>query len=366
MTFAVGDRLLVDEEVCDVVGSISYRNIYDNSMWMEYRLISQQTRREKWLSYDEEFKEYSVSEMTGAASTDGYHEVDRGRQEVMGAWGDVDVEIGDKADFVEFEDPTEEKIISWETWDDGREISTGYYLDEDEVKKIGQSDGRYGGGNSYGGNRYRGGGKGNDLIKILVSIMVVALWMFIMIATTASQSTTTISKYLRKTPAYTYVTSITGSQNEKADVYKTVGDIDWAAKNIIDAIEGNTVDVQQNTEDGDGTVAILTKKEYCLIYTSEDGDTLVQISTRKYAYYNDDDPYRSDTGTRRYYRRYYYSRGYYSDTSDYSTGSSPYSGYTGDTLGSSSSDTYSSYSDSVRQSSINSRTSSGGGTSSGK
>ena len=47
MNFAVGDRLLVDGEVCDVVGSISYRNIYDNSMWMEYRLISQKTGREK-------------------------------------------------------------------------------------------------------------------------------------------------------------------------------------------------------------------------------------------------------------------------------------------------------------------------------
>lgn len=69
MNFAVGDRLLVDGEVCDVVGSISYRNIYDNSMWMEYRLISQKTGREKWLSYDEEFREYSVLEVTNSAST---------------------------------------------------------------------------------------------------------------------------------------------------------------------------------------------------------------------------------------------------------------------------------------------------------
>lgn len=372
MNFAVGDRLLVDGEVCDVVGSISYRNIYDNSMWMEYRLISQQTRREKWLSYDEEFKEYSISEMTGNVSTEGFHEVDRGCQEVMGAWGDVDVEIGDKADFVEFEDVTEEKIISWETWDDGREVSTGYYLDEDEVQKIGQSDGQYGGGYQYGGgSRSRAGGSRDDRQKtILLSVIFfVILPVFSIITSLISETanrTPTISKYLKNSPSYTYVTSITGSQNEKADVYQTVGSIDWAAKNIIDAIEGNTVDVQQNTEEGDGTVGILTKKEYCLIYTSEDGDTLVQISTRKYAYYNDDDPYCSDTGTRRYYRSYYYSRGYSSDASDYSRGSSPYSGYTGDTVGSSGTDTYSSYSDSVRQASVNSRTSSGGGTSSGK
>lgn len=371
MNFAVGDRLLVDGEVCDVVGSISYRNINDNSMWMEYRLISQQTRREKWLSYDEEFKEYSISEMTLSGSTQGFHEVDRGRQEVMGAWGDVDVEIGDKADFVEFEDVTEEKIISWETWDDGTEFSAGYYLDEDEVQKIGQSDGQYGGGYQYiGGNRSRAGRNTADQKKAIVLSVIFFIFMpvFSIIISVISETvnrTPTISKYLKNTASYTYVTSITGSQNEKADVYQTIGDIDWAVRDIINAIEGNTVDVQQNTEEGDGTVGILTKKEYCLIYTSEDGDTLVQISTRKYAYYNDDDPYRSDTRTRQYYRSYYYSRGYYSDASDYSTGSSPYSGYTGDTVGSST-DTYNSYSNSVRQSSVDARTSSGGGTSSGK
>lgn len=371
MNFAVGDRLLVDGEVCDVIGSISYRNIYDNSMWMEYRLISQRTGREKWLSYDEEFKEYSVSETTGSASTADFHEVDRGREEVMGAWGDVDVEIGDAADFVEFEDVTEEKIISWETWDDGLEVSTGYYLDENEVEKIGQSDDRYGGGNPYGGNRSTGARKTVGQGKMIALILVIFfgmpfLSMLLSIISVQSQEKAAISKYLKESPAYTYVTSITGSQNEKADVYQTIGDIDWTAKDIIDTIDGNTVDVQQNTEDGDGAVAILTSTEYCLVYTSEDGDTLVQISTRKYAYYNDDAPYRSDTRTRRYYSGFYYSRGYNSDASSYGTGSSPYDGYTGDAVGSSDFDTYNSYSNSVRQSSVDSRYSSGGGTSSGK
>ena len=280
MNFAVGDRLLVDGEVCDVVGSISYRNIYDNSMWMEYRLISQKTGREKWLSYDEEFREYSVLEVTNSASTAGFHEVDRGQEEVMGAWGDVDVEIGDKADFVEFEDVTEEKIISWETWDDGLEVSTGYYLDENEVEKIGQSDGRYGGGgsygggNPYGGNRGTGGRKAVGNGKMIILLLVIFFGAPILSIVTSvisakSQETIAISKYLKESPAYTYVTSITGSQNEKADVYQTIGDIDWTAKDIIETIDGNTVDVQQNTEEGDGSVAILTSKEYCLIYTSE-------------------------------------------------------------------------------------------------
>ena len=143
-------------------------------------------------------------------------------------------------------------------------------------------------------------------------------------------------------------------------------DVDSAAKDIIDAINGKTEDVQQNTEDGDNSVAILTKKEYCLIYTSEDGETLVQISTRKYAYYNDDDPYRSRTGTRRYYRRYYYSRGYSSDYGSWGSTNSPYDSYSGGTINSNPNDTYNSYAGSVRQSSTTSRSSSGGGTSYGK
>lgn len=372
MNFAVGDRLLVDGEVCDVVGSISYRNRYDNSMWMEYRLISQKTGREKWLSYDEEYREYSVSEVTSSGSTAGFHEVDRGREEVMGAWGDVDVEIGDAADFVEFEDDTEEKIISFETWDDGLEVSTGYYLDENEVSKIGQSDGGYDGGNRYSGGsgnqvRRQAGRQGKGMLIFMIAVFVLPI-LYVIVSTIVgiSKGRITIARYLKESSVYNYVTSITGSQDEKADVYETIGDIDWTARDIIEAINGNTVDVQQDTEEGEGSVAILTDKEYCLIYTSEDGNTLVQISTRKYAYYNDDDPYRSDTRTRRYYRGYYYARGYAADASNYSTGSSPYAGYTGDVVGSSSSDTYNSYSNSVRQSSVASRTSSGGGTSSGK
>lgn len=366
MDYAVGDILRVDGEVYEVIGKISYRNIDDNCMWTEYRLFSKNTQREKWLSYDEAYYEYSISETVGNVSTDGYHEVDRGTEEVVGAWGNVDVESGDRAAFVEFEDDTEEKIISWEIWDDGKEVSTGYYLDPEEIQKIGEG----GGGSSQYSRTNGSGGRVFSKIEKLIIWTITGIFMifcFVGVSQNFSTGVKSISKYLKENDSFTYVTSITGEKGEKADVYSTVGDIDWAAKNIINAIEGNTEDVQQNTEDGDESVAILTSKEYCLIYTSEDGETLVQVSTRKYAYYNDDEPYRSNRYTRHYYRSFYYSRGYYSDMSDYSSGASPYSNYTaGDTIDSNYNDTYSSYSDSVRQSSVNARNSSGGGTSSGK
>ena len=60
-----------------------------------------------------------------------YHKVDEGREIVRQYSGNVDVDLGEAALFSEYEDPTEERIISVETWSDGTEWSTGHYLDED-------------------------------------------------------------------------------------------------------------------------------------------------------------------------------------------------------------------------------------------
>ena len=294
----------------------------------------------------------------------------------------MDVEIGDTANFIEYEDVTEEKIISHEIWDDGFEVSTGYYLDEHEVVKMSGGQGVSAGGyNSYQSNAgYQstgfasGGTMSNNassesiqkIVKLLVTLIPILVVFSAIKGAFGGIGTPSISKYLDKTATYIYQTSITGTEGEKADVYMTYHDVDSASKDIIAAIDGKTEDVQQNTEDGDDSVAILTKKEYCLIYTSEEGETLVQISTRKYAYYNDADPYHSRTGTRRYYRRYYYSRGYSSDYASWGSTNSPYDSYSGSTLNNNPYDAYSTYAGSVRQSSTTSRTSSGGGTSSGK
>ena len=112
----------------------------------------------------------------------------------------------------------------------------------------------------------------------------------------------------------------------------------------------------------------MTDDEYCLVYEdSEDGGTLVQICTRLYAYSSSNEPYHSRRSTGRYFRRYYYTKGYSSDKGSYSTDhTSSYGSYSDTTVSTNSNDTYSNYSNSVRQASIASRSSSGGGTSSGK
>ena len=143
-------------------------------------------------------------------------------------------------------------------------------------------------------------------------------------------------------------------------------DVETAAKDIIYAVEGETQYVQQDDSEENGAVAILTDKEYCIVYPAEDEGVLVQVSDRKYAYTTDDDLYRGTRSARHYYRRFYHSTGYTSDSYTYRNTSSPYSSYSDGDISYSSDNSYSSYSDSVRQSSISARQSSGGGLSGGK
>ena len=57
---------------------------------------------------------------------------------VVSVMGNVDVVVGDEVSFEEYEDRTEEKIISVEHWDDGTEYSSGYYLDSWEFGREGE------------------------------------------------------------------------------------------------------------------------------------------------------------------------------------------------------------------------------------
>ena len=363
MEFEVGEILIVDGDAYHIIGKIAYRNEFDNCIWQEYRLLSEEAGMDRWLSIDNHYREYSISKAASSVTRSGYHEVDRGREVVVGIWGKVDVEIGDQADFVEYEDRTEEKIISVETWDDGEEISTGYYLDADEISlKYGNRP-----GSSYPSASH--GNKANKFVKAFVVLFFTMVFAMPFLSGVLSgiSNRNAIRNYLKESSGYSYVTSITGKDKQKAQVYKSeYYDLDTAAKGIISIIEGNTEDVQQNTEDGDNSIAILTSNEYCLVYEDEKGDVYVQISSRKFAYTTDSEPYNARSGTRIYYRRYYYSRGYYGDSSRYKRFSSPYSSYSDGTIQSNDSDIYSSYSSSVRQESIISRSSSGGGLSSGK
>ena len=369
MEFSVGEKINVEGTNYTVVGKIRYRNNVDNCQWIEYCLKGIQVNIERWLSYDETYFEYSITDLSANKNVNGYHIVDQGEEEVIGVWGKVDVEVGDKARFIEYEDSTEEKIISVEKWDDGQEITSSYYLDAEEVQRATSvnSTASHVASNNYSSyNNTIRKKSGSKIPLIIVGAWIVFCVLSPVLFSGSSSASSSIEEVLNDDSQFTYETSITGNQSEKAKVYRSSTDLDNSVKIILEGIEGETESVQQNTEDGDNSVAILTGNEYCLVYESEDNAVLVQVSSRKYAYTTDERPYHSRIHTHRYFRRFYYTRGYRNDTSNYGDSTTPYSTFNDTTITSNSVDQYNTYSSSIRQSSVNSRTSSGGGLSSGK
>lgn len=365
MVFSVGDVLSIEDKEYRVVGKITYRNSEDNCYWDEYRMVAVVGGKEAWLSIDETYNEYSISWMCYKPDLTGYHVVDRGREIVMSRMGNVDVDSGEVAYFTEYEDSTEEKIISEEVWSDGAEYSYGHYVDVTDVL-FERSEPNKVSNNSSGYTS-----KGAKVILLVVPIVMFALiFLTVLMPVLGSLFLNgSVEKYLEDSDEYVYQTSVTGNEQEKADVYMaaTMSSVDSVAKDILKGINGKSSSVQQNTEDNDNSVAILTDDEYCLVYMSDDNETvLVQVSGRKYAYTSDRDLYRGTRHSRRYYRRFYRTLGYNSDSSRYSSSASSYSTYNDTDISYNSSNSYNSYSSSVRQSSIGTRKSSGGGISSGK
>lgn len=362
MIYGVGTLLNINGLQGKVIGYIEYQNPGDGGKsWVEYRLKTNQG--ECWLSMDDFYKEYSISwpanDVRGQIGPE-WHKVDEGTQVVRSFGGDVDVDPGERASFVEYEDATEDHTLSVEMWSDGVEYSRGEYVERSQIIETG----------------YEKPKPQNKPAGIIFLVMFVMMFCLPMCSTTCSTlcsgaSGSAMSKYIDKSPYYTYKTSITGNEKQEAKVYEYYmknATTDTVAKDIIDAIEGNTECVTQKDDTENEDIAIMTKKEYCLIYhpESEEDVVYVQISSRKYNYTSDNAPYRSSIASTTWYRSHYYSAGYHRDSSSYKSTPSAYTMYQGSTVHNIGNGYFDSYSNSVKQSSINSRKSSSGGISSGK
>lgn len=370
--FNVGDTIKADGSDYIVEGLIVFINESDNLKWTEYKIRQLSSRKVKWLSIDNDYEEYAIYTQAGSKKgfseseilSKGFKEADFGKANVISFSGNVDVEKGDWVKYREFEDISEENIISIEEWEDETEYSTGYYLDENEIIKVasGNNNASYGNINNFNNK------ESNGVFKRFLAFMLI-LMLFPVVGFLVPKifiNKDKIADYLSSSGLFTYTTSITSdlNNNEKADVYSTALSVEEAAKSVIDCVNGDVEDIQENAEDG--TVGIMTKYEYCLVYTDTENQTLAQISQRSYVYSSTNNPYRSTNTTARYFRRHYYTIGYSSDSSRYKKYTSGYDNYDDGYIDTDSNNKYKTYSNSVRQSSVNSRTSSGGGTSSGK
>ena len=361
MDYQVGTLLNINGMDAKVIGFIRYENQQDTGKeWTEYRL--QTKKGECWLSCDDYYQEYSISwpanDIRGSIGPE-WHKVDEGTQVVRNYGGDVDVDSGETASFIEYEDESEERTLSVEMWSDGTEYSTGKYIEKSEINEVG-----------FEKTTVK---KKNKFVPFI--FIMICLFFFFSSATFSTivslfQGSRTISRYLEKSSNYKYETSLTGKEKQKAKVYvyRLQTTTDYVAKDIIGAIEGKTEAVTQKDDKMDEEIAILTKKEYCLVYHPEGEKQVVyiQISDRKYNYTSDNSPYRCSSANTRWYRSHYYSSGYASDAKAYKRTPSAYSMYSGDTIHNIGNGYFDMYSNSIRQSSLNRRRSSGGGLSSGK
>ena len=381
LKFRKGDRIKIEGELYQVLGGIELVNRSDGARWTEYYVKNLQNGKERWLSVDEIYDEYAIyTSCDGKGFSEeeldaqGWKNADSGVEEVLGWFGNVDAEQGEKASYTEYEDSTGEYLMSVEHWDGETEYAKGYYLDKDEIEiasDLQQVENRQFRQFRVDYNNcqprhpqtmQKRKGRNNKIIALVViAIMACGIW-----AMTKSASKKEIRNYLEDSSFYFYETSITSDLNEeeKADVYSTSRSIEMAAKDIINAIDGETEDVQENTEDK--SVAILTEHEYCLVYESEEGKTMVQASSRAYAYQSTSNPYHATSTTARHYRSFYYFRGFSRDASRYDNRASGYQNYSGTAPDYNYSDTYRNYSNTVRQGSTGTRTSSGGGIGFGK
>ena len=387
MCFGVGDRIRINGRSYLVDGYINFLNVADDCNWTEYKLIDESNHVVKWLSVDVAYREYALytqssSQVEQHIRQHGYKEVDRGTAKVMDFKGNVDVAYADQVSFKEYEDTTEEKIIGIEMWEDEVEYSTGYYLDEDEIERGEVAYSNTSNGNSifdssftrndYSSNNY---GRNNTLnfssyrkIGLFVAAFIGISILISIVGTIFagnSYKKVDLSRAIQKDNRFTYVTSMTAdiNNNQKADVYQVDMTVEDAAK-IILLLAGESVEnVDESTEDG--SVAIITNSHYCLVYTSEENTTLVQVSTRKYVYSSRQRPYHSYLRTGSFYRSYYYTTGYSDDYNHYK-GVNAFDDYTDGTVNTNSNNRYKQYSDTIKQESVAARQSSGGGTNSGK
>ena len=378
LKFRKGDRIKIEGELYQILGGIELVNRSDGARWTEYYVQNLQNGKLRWLSVDEIYDEYAIytsCDSKGFSEEEldaqGWKNADSGVEEVLGWFGNVDAEQGEKASYTEYEDSTGEYLMSVEHWDGETEYAKGYYLDKDEIEiasdlqQVENRQFRVDYNNCqprHPQTMQKRKGRNNKIIALVViAIMACGIW-----AMTKSASKKEIRNYLEDSSFYFYETSITSDLNEeeKADVYSTSRSIEMAAKDIINAIDGETEDVQENTEDK--SVAILTEHEYCLVYESEEGKTMVQASSRAYAYQSTSNPYHATSTTARHYRSFYYFRGFSRDASRYDNRASGYQNYSGTAPDYNYSDTYRNYSNTVRQGSTGTRTSSGGGSGFGK
>ncbi len=346
MELKKGQIIYINSEKYKVINMINFSE--KNWQWQEYEIVNE-FNQHKWLEIEEDENkqlEYCLYDYYNAKIDTNLDEIygkdftkyklyEKGKAIVIDYFGNADVDKFESCDYITYISEDQNTVISVENWNGEIETTIGRYILPDKIKITDQIE------KNKNYNNVDTNFKTYKVTKYIIWIFFIILFLSPFLASLKGLFVNkSIEKYLNKnTSKYTYVTSITNNTNrEKAKVYKSsFTSLDETVKDIIDGVpEGitKTSDIDKTTEN-DG-IGLQTKNEYAYIYKETDG-IYVQVSTKKYL---------NDSGTM-YHSRHYHNY---------------YRSYTNPI----SSTVYDNYAYSARQSSINSRTSSGGGTSAGK
>lgn len=354
--FNVGDTVSVNGTNYYVNGMLVFSS-KDGSVWPEYLLRNVLNGDERWLCTDENCMLWEV--LRSKPDMTGYESVESGDETVTEAYGDVDSDPGDSAYYDDYYNRYSNSYISVERWDDETEYSKGVPVDPSQIQLIKAGDGVV-------------PEKKKSKSKIwLIGLAVIASIFGFKYCGSSQQSSPAIEPGLSNNANYELKTYLTGSGKEHAQVYgSTAGNsVDSVTKEIIKYIEGNTTMVYENPIDS-ASVAIVTQKEYCVVYPdSISNQTLVHVCNKNWASENSQTPlYHATECTNEFLRSLHIYDVHGEDSLRKSSSSGSHyhhrhsSGFlSGFLLGRTMSNRYNDYSNSIRQTSVSSRRSSGGG-----
>lgn len=381
MNYSIGQFLKISSDVYKVVGSITYSE--NEKSWNDYLLSG--SHGNKWLSIEKD--EIALFSEADSASNAGLENVFQGTETVVNCAGMVDIEIGECAHYSDYEDKEGNRIVSMEEWEDGTEISIGYYITpadlteptQEEIIQFNESClERFSASTNNSTSAFSNFIKDNMSNIIKIGIGAITLVVVLSLLFTGCSSDKEIHAYIKDSiQKYEPVTAISGKK-DKTYVYRWTQpqkQLDDVAKDIIEGTNGTVQvleknDVENNPNldpnDKENSIAVISPKEFGLIYMPENqNDIYLQVSSRQYIYEEDSEPYHAHHSTIIWYRGAYFSNAYAADRANFK-GSSPYDNYKGEKVSYNPNNRLNTHSNSVRQSSVLSRRSSGGGLSFGK
>lgn len=346
-----GDIISIDGVHYVIKGRLEFKS-KSGGAWIECSMSRLSDGVNFWLSVDDKCLLWEV--LSSKPDVTGYEKIESGTEIVTGAYGDVDCEDGDKAEYEDYCNKADGFYVSIEKWDDETEYSSGSKVDPSKIELVRKGE----------GETEKKKSKSKSWIFYLLLFVGFLAFKFC-----GSSSTTppTVESGLTDNENYTLETSLTGADKDYAQVFSSLSSVDYVVKEIITHIEGNTTQVIENPVDS-ASVMIITPEEYCIVYTdSITQKTLIHLCDKEWMDANSSMPLYHATAC----------------TDDFAKSLHIYNAHGGDSLEKSNSSRhhhyrshafsaiffssmrnsgrYNDYSNSVRQSSVSSRRSSGGG-----